>query len=52
MPQGQVFRGVVRAKVQGLEANIDLLSRLDHPNIVRYLVRRRHRRRRPKKNFC
>lgn len=39
MPQDRAFRGRVRDKVQGLEANIELLSRLHHPNIVRYLVR-------------
>lgn len=39
MPQERAVRGKVRATVQGLEANIELLSRLNHPNIVRYLVR-------------
>ena len=34
--------GRVREHVEGLEAEVNVLRRLDHPNIVRYLVRRLH----------
>ena len=34
--------GRVREHVEGLEAEVNVLRCLDHPNIVRYLVRRLH----------
>ena len=35
--------GRVREHVEGLEAEVNVLRRLDHPNIVRYLVSHLHR---------
>lgn len=39
VPRAAAVRGKVAAHLNGLEADIAVLRRLQHPNIVRYLVR-------------
>jgi predicted Zn-ribbon and HTH transcriptional regulator len=39
VPRAAAVKGKVAVHLSGLEADIDVLRRLKHPNIVRYLVR-------------
>ena len=40
VPRAAAVKGKVAVHLSGLEADINVLRRLKHPNIVRYLVRR------------
>jgi hypothetical protein len=39
VPRAAAVKGRVAVHLSGLEADINVLRRLKHPNIVRYLVR-------------